>query len=105
MSDFVIHQCQCPDCQADHPIFKEHHRLTNLLLSRLDEDHRRWYVALEALKVGHGGDRLWSLISGLHVETIRKGRRELAHSLEGFASQRIRRPGAGRPALKKKTPP
>jgi hypothetical protein len=30
-------------------------------LERLDEDHRRWLVALESLKIGHGGDRLLSL--------------------------------------------
>jgi hypothetical protein len=75
----------------------------NLLLSRLDEDHRRWYVALEALKIGHGGDRRLALITGLHVETIRRGRRELAGSLSDFPADRVRRRGAGRPALKKKT--
>ena len=77
----------------------------NLLLSRLDEDHRRWYVALEALKLGHGGDRRLALITGLHVETIRRGRRELAGSLEDFPADRVRRRGGGRPALKKKTRP
>ena len=76
----------------------------NLLLSRLDEDHRRWYVALESLKLGHGGDRRLALITGLHVETIRRGRRELAGSLEDFPAERVRRSGGGRSALKKKTP-
>jgi hypothetical protein len=102
----VIHQCQCPDCLSaqDHPL-KEVHRLMNLLVSRLDEDHRRWYVALESLKLGHGGDRQLARITGLNVETIRRGRRELARSLKGFPVERIRRRGAGRPALKKKTRP
>jgi len=77
----------------------------NLLLSRLDEDHRRWYVAIESLRLGHGGDRHLARITGLHVETIRRGRRELARSLEGFPLERIRRRGAGRPPLKKKTRP
>ena len=100
----AIHQCQCPDCLSaqDHPL-QEVHRLMNLLLSRLDEDHRRWYVALESLKLGHGGDRQLARITGLNVETIRRGRRELARSLEGFPTDRIRRRGAGRPPLKKKT--
>jgi hypothetical protein len=75
----------------------------NLLLSRLDEDHRRWYVALESLKLGHGGDRRLALMTGLHVETIRRGRRELADSLADFPADRVRRRGGGRPALKKKT--
>jgi hypothetical protein len=106
MSQGAIHPCQCPDCLSaeDHPV-KEVHHLMNLLLSRLDEDHRRWYVALESLKLGHGGDRQLARITGLNVETIRQGRRELACSLEGFPAQRIRRPGAGRPPLKKKTRP
>ena len=104
MSQGAIHQCQCPDCLSaqDHPV-KEVHRLMNLLLSRLDEDHRRWYAALESLKLGHGGDRQLARITGLNVETIRRGRRELARSLEGFPAERIRRRGAGRPPLKKKT--
>jgi hypothetical protein len=106
MAQSVIHQCQCPDCLStqDHPL-KEVHRLMNLLLSRLDEDHRRWYVALEALKVGHGGDRQLARITGLNVETIRRGRRELAARLESFPAGRIRRHGAGRVPLKKKTRP
>ena len=100
----AIHQCQCPDCLSltNHPL-KEVHRLMNLFLSRLDEDHRRWYVALEAFKIGHGGDRQLARITGLNVETIRRGRNELARSLEDCRPERIRRQGAGRPPLKKKT--
>jgi len=77
----------------------------NLLLSRLDEDHRRWYAALESMKVGHGGDRQLARITGLNVDTIRRGRRELAARLQAFPPERIRRRGAGRPALKKKMRP
>ena len=54
----TIHQCQCAVClSSDDRSLQEAHRLTNLFLSRLDEDHRRWYVALESIKLGHGGDR------------------------------------------------
>lgn len=96
-----IHRCQCPYClgSGDHPDGEFHARL-NLLLSRLDEPQRRWLVALESQRVGHGGDRLLSLITGLHVETIR---RELQASLRDCPPGRIRRPGAGRPAAKKTT--
>jgi len=73
-----------------------------LLLSRLDERQRRWVVALESERVGRGGDRLLSRITGLDVETIRRGRRELNTALRDRPPGRIRRPGAGRPALKKK---
>ena len=103
MQDADFHPCQCPECLAGDPWNKEHHRLFNLLLERLDEDHRRWLAALESMKIGHGGDRLLSLMTGMDVKTIRRGRRELARSLEDWPPQRIRRPGSGRPDLKKKT--
>ena len=100
-----VHQCQCPNClsgAADHPDRGTHRRL-NLLLSRLDERQRRWLAALESQRVGRGGDRLLSLVTGLNVETIRRGRRELDASLRGCPPGRIRRPGGGRPAGKKRT--
>jgi hypothetical protein len=66
----------------------------NLLLGRLDEPQRRWYVALESQKLGRGGDRLLSLITGLNVETIRRGRRELEAGLADCPLNRLRRPAA-----------
>jgi hypothetical protein len=74
----------------------------NLLLSRLDEQQRRWYAALESQKLGHGGDTLLAQITGLHVDTIRRGREDLAAGLQGCPTDRIRRPGGGRPPVKKK---
>ncbi len=73
----------------------------NLLMSRLDEQQRRWYAAVESARIGHGGDRRLSLITGLHVDTIRRGREELADSLEGRSADRVRLSGGGRPALEK----
>ena len=67
----------------------------NLLMSRLDEQQRRWYAAVESAKIGHGGDRLLSRITGLDVDTIRRGRAELAGSLEGRPADRVRLPGGG----------
>jgi hypothetical protein len=46
----------------------------NLLLSRLDEQQRRWYVAVESQRVGAGGDRLLAQITGLDEKTIQRGR-------------------------------
>ena len=74
----------------------------NLLLSRLDEQQRRWYVARESSRLGYGGDRLLSQISGLDEKTIRRGREELAASLAEQPTDRIRQPGGGRPAVEKK---
>jgi hypothetical protein len=82
---------------------KLHHQI-NLLMSRLDEQQRRWFAALESHNVGHGGDTLLSLITGLHVDTIRRGREELDADLSGRPADRVRKPGAGRPPGKKKDP-
>jgi hypothetical protein len=104
MPEKELHQCQCPNCQGagqhpDQPI----HRQMNLLFSRLDEQQRRWYAAVESAKLGHGGDRFVSLVTGLHVDTIRRGREELAASLDNRPADRVRLPGGGRPALEKKS--
>ena len=71
--------------------------------SRLDEQQRRWYVALESKKIGHGGDKLMSQISGNHVETIRRGRREWESSVEDRPVERVRLQGGGRLVVEKKT--
>ena len=100
-----IHQCQCPHCvdgPADHPDRRIHYHL-NLLLSRLNERQRRWLAALESQKGGRGGDRLLSRITGLNGETIRRGRRELDAALRDCPPDRLRRPGAGRPPVQKKS--
>jgi hypothetical protein len=101
-----IHVCQCPQCQtgAEHPD-KELHRQMNLLLSRLDEQQRRWYVALEANRFGAGGVRLVSLITGIDEKTIRRGQKELGAEFAGRPEDRVRLPGAGRPPVEKKTRP
>jgi len=77
----------------------------NLFLSRLDEQQRRWYVALESNRRGHGGDRLLSQITGLDEKTISRGRSELAQSLAARPKDRVRLPGGGRPAVEKKIRP
>jgi len=77
----------------------------NLLLSRMDEQQRRWYVGLESMKIGHGGDAQLARITGLNVETIRTGRNELDNDLDGRPIDRVRLPGGGRPPVEKKTPP
>ena len=75
----------------------------NLLLSRLDEQQRRWYVAVEAKRIGHGGGRLLSQITGIDEKTIRRGQQELADELVERPIDRVRLPGGGRPPVEKKT--
>lgn len=103
VSERSVHQCQCPICQAAaaHPVKALHFQM-NLYLSRLDEQQRRWYVALEAQKIGHGGIKEMSLVTGMHVNTIRRGRRELDENLASRAIGRIRSRGGGRLAVEKK---
>lgn len=76
----------------------------NLFLSRLDEQQRRWYVAMEANRLGHGGIALLSKITGMDEKTIQRGQQELANGLENRPVDRIRLPGGGRTPIKKKTP-
>src|SRR4051794_7593021 len=94
-----VHPCGCSRCRAVEP----HadcvlHQRINLLVSRLDEQQRRWFVALEAERLGRGGDTLLARITGLNRRTIRRGRRELAAELAERPTQRVPAPRGGRPA-------
>lgn len=71
-----------------------------LFLSTLDERQRRLYAGLESLRLGHGGDSRIAELTGMDVHTIAKGRAELFE--RDVQVGRVRRPGAGRPALEKK---
>lgn len=95
-----IHRCTCSACRSrnDSPI-KALHAQINFLVSTLDEHQRRLYVGLEAQRLGHGGDRTLAQITGLSVETIAAGRRELEVAQP---TDRIRAPGAGRRRVEKK---
>lgn len=84
-----------------HPDKKRHHQI-NLFVSRLNEQQKRWYVALEADRLGHGGEKLLSKITGMDEKTIRTGLRELAQELEGRPVESIRQSGSGRPSVEKK---
>ena len=100
----AVHVCNCTACRAgEQPARDDHHQL-NLLLSRLDEQQRRWVAAREAMQLGHGGFQRLSEITGLHPETIRRGRDELQDGLRGRPTDRVRLPGGGRPRVEKKIP-
>jgi hypothetical protein len=75
----------------------------NLFLSRLDEQQRRWYTALEANRRGRGGEQAVAQITGLSVKTIHRGQQELAVRLAARPTTRVRLPGGGRPRAEKKT--
>lgn len=63
----------------------------------LDERSRRLWAATESIALGHGGDTIVARATGLTRATIRKGRREVDDGVE--STDRIRRPGGGRPKI------
>ncbi len=104
-SELIIHQCECDVCRTgSDPDIVRHHRQMNLLLSRLNEPQRRWYVGFFSQKPGSPSDRQLSLITGLDEKTIRRGRRELEAGLADLPFDRQRREGGGRPAAEKRIP-
>jgi hypothetical protein len=98
-----VHECECETCKnsKDDPSWQIHHQM-NVFMSRLDEQQRRWYIGLESKKLGRGGDTLLAQISGMDVETIRRGRREIDEDLDNRPTDRIRVEGGGRPSVEKK---
>lgn len=102
MSSREIHQCKCRECQGGNEVIRKQHENLNLLMSRLDEQQRRWIVALEANKIGHGGTKKLSDITGLDINTIRRGREELESGLVNRPTKRIRVTGGGRKGVEKK---
>jgi len=99
----AIHQCHCDICQRgdDQHTIQIHHQI-NVLMSRMNEQQRRWYAAVEANRYGHGGIKLVHQITGLSEKTIRQGQKELSLDLANRPEARIRLPGAGRPRTEKK---
>lgn len=75
----------------------------NLFMSRLDEQQRRWFVALVAEQLGRGGIQKMSQVTGMHPDTIRRGRKELEGGLADRPKGRARRSGGGRPGKSSST--
>ena len=105
MPDMIptIHPCTCNVCKdATDPKIVRHHHQINLLLSRLNEPQRRWYVATLSLAPDAPTDGQLSDITGLDDKTIRRGRQEIQEDLSSLASDRLRQEGARRPSAEKK---
>jgi hypothetical protein len=78
----------------------ETRKYLQIFLSTLNEKQRRLYVGFESMKIGYGGDKKISEITGVNVKTIAAGRKELINN--NINSERIRSEGAGSHSLKKK---
>jgi len=99
-----VHQCECAVCQAGHDaVVMAYHRHINLVLSRLEEAERRWYIASLSSAPGAPSDALLAQISGLSDKTIARGRHELEAGLKDMTEGRQRQAGGGRPQAEKKT--
>lgn len=96
-----VHVCECASCKDGE---QELHHEINLFVSRLDEQQRRWFAALEAKRRGYGGEKAAALITGIGIKTVRRGCQELDADLEGRPVGRARVPGGGRHALEQQDP-
>ncbi len=71
-----------------------------VIKDKLDERGRRLFVAAEKTAAGYGGTAAVSRATGVARSTIIRGARDLAQA----GSARVRRKGAGRPALSQSDP-
>ena len=83
-NDVDVYQCQCENCtqSESHPDSESHH-LMNLFLSRLDEQQRRWYVGMEAKKLGHGGTKKMAQMTGHEHQYNSSGKARIDQQLGG----------------------
>jgi hypothetical protein len=61
----------------------------------LNEKDRRRYAAIEAMKLGHGGQNYISSVLGCHFQTVMAGINEMTNGIEK-PDNRIRKPGGGK---------
>lgn len=61
----------------------------------LNEKDRRRYAAIEAMKLGHGGQNYISSVLGCHFQTVMVGINEITDGIEA-PDNRIRKPGGGK---------
>jgi Rhodopirellula transposase DDE domain len=78
--------------------------ITLKLLNTLNESQTRWFVAREAIHLGHGGIKKMCELSGLSKPTVIKGIKELKSKEKLCEDGRIRRPGGGRKRLDEENP-
>ena len=96
------HKCSCTACRQ-HPrsALAKEHRAINHVVGLLNEKSRRRFVGLLALEQGWGGVEHFSQVTGLSRPTIRRGRAEVQRVERATARKRVRKVGAGRPAVEK----
>lgn len=107
MSDLIpaVH-AYCRICKegTDTALVSHHHQM-NLLLSRLNEPQRQWFVATLSQAPETPGDRELSRITDLDEKTMRSGRHEMEQELRQVPVDRQRKEGGERLRAEKKTIP
>lgn len=99
-----LHECECSVCQQQtNAEIMRYHRQVNLLLSRLAEAQRRWYVGVLSQEPASPSDAQLSLITGIDEKTIWRGRQEMEGDLLNVPLDRQRQVGGGRLLSEKKT--
>src|SRR5450756_358355 len=61
----------------------------------LNEKDRRRYAAIEAIKLGHGGQKYICSVLGCHFQTVMAGINEITNGTD-IPEERIRKAGGGR---------
>lgn len=105
MSVYKVHVCQCQLCKlgVEHSN-KLMHQQINLLMSRLDDQQRCLFAALEANRIGHGGARFLSQITGLDEATIQRGQKELVEELYNHPIDQVNYSSAEKTTMQKGVP-
>jgi hypothetical protein len=80
---------------------KETEEQMRLFYEKLSEKEKRRYAAIEAEKLGHGGQQYICKLLGCSPTTLRVGRAELRERAGG-PEEGVRRPGGGRKKIREK---
>jgi len=83
---------------------KGQENITLKILDTLNEAQTRWFVAREAIRLGHGGIKRMCELSGLSKPTVIKGIKELKSKERLCEDGRVRRSGGGRKRLEEENP-
>jgi len=84
---------------------KQEQNIILKIIPTLNETQTRWFLAKEALSLGHGGIQYLHELTGVSRPTISKGKKEITSEKPlPLLTERLRSPGGGRKAIEKTQP-
>src|SRR5213595_2501624 len=83
---------------------EQYRRELKAFLATLTQEQRRLYAAVESHRIGRGGVSRVAALTGLCLQTIARGRRQLADLLQGQLLKKAPKPIKGRPRTEEKHP-